>query len=118
MDTNQLVNPMEEDKLRILLIGSGGREHALAWKLSQSPLVDCIKVVPGNGGTAAGLPKVQNASTVNPDDFESLLAFAKEQRVNLVVPGPEAPLVAGIESVFREGEQRHRKFPLSVLTGL
>jgi phosphoribosylamine--glycine ligase/phosphoribosylformylglycinamidine cyclo-ligase len=95
---------MEEEKLRILLIGSGGREHALAWKLSQSPLVDSVKVAPGNGGTATGISKVQNVSNVDPNDFRSLLAFAKEHGVNLVVPGPEVPLVAGIESVFRAGE--------------
>lgn len=98
---------MEEEKLRILLIGSGGREHALAWKLSQSPLVESVKVVPGNGGTATGISKVQNISNVDPDDFQSLLAFAKEHTINMVVPGPEIPLVAGIESVFRAGEHDH-----------
>ena len=94
---------MEEEKLRILLIGSGGREHALAWKLSQSPHVDSIRVVPGNGGTATGISKVQNITNVDPNDFRRLLEFAKEHGVNLVVPGPEVPLVAGIESIFRAG---------------
>lgn len=106
---------MEAEKLRILLIGGGGREHALAWKLSQSPLVDSIKVVPGNGGTAAGLPKVQNITNVNPDDFQGLVAFARENEVNLVVPGPEAPLVTGIGDVFRAGGRSHS---ISVLRGL
>ena len=92
------------DRLRILLIGSGGREHALAWKLSQSPRVDTIYVVPGNGGTARGLKKVENVDTVKADDFPGLVAFAKENNVNLVVPGPEATLVAGIESHFRKGK--------------
>ncbi len=108
---------MEVEKLRILLIGSGGREHALAWKLSQSPLVESIRVVPGNGGTATCLPKVQNVSNVDPDDFASLLAFAKGHEVNLVVPGPEVPLVAGIESIFRAGESGHFAPISPVLTG-
>ncbi|KAK5654137.1 hypothetical protein OQA88_7568 [Cercophora sp. LCS_1] len=87
--------------LRILLIGNGGRENALAWKLSQSPLVESIIAVPGNGGTA-GLPKVTNNTTVSDDDFPGLVELAKEERINLVVPGPEAPLVAGIEGYFRD----------------
>lgn len=88
--------------LRILLIGNGGREHALAWKLSQSPRVEAIFAVPGNGGTAA-CPKVTNitATTADPDDFPGLVRFAQSNNVNLVVPGPEAPLVAGIERFFR-----------------
>lgn len=94
---------MEGERIRILLIGSGGREHALAWKLSQSPRVEFIKVVPGNGGTAAGLPKVQNVADVNPEDFSSLLAFASDNKVNLVVPGPEMFLVAGIGDLVRAG---------------
>ncbi|KAL8708279.1 MAG: hypothetical protein Q9220_006856 [cf. Caloplaca sp. 1 TL-2023] len=89
------------DRLRILLIGNGGREHALAWKLSQSPRVDSIQVVPGNGGTARALKNVRNVETVKADDFPGLVAFAKENRINLVVPGPEVPLVKGIESHFR-----------------
>lgn len=90
--------------LRILLVGNGGREHALAWKLSQSPRVDVIFVVPGNGGTAQGLPNVKNIPQVKPDDFPGLVVFAKAQDVNLVIPGSEAPLVNGIQGVFRAGE--------------
>ena len=93
---------MDGDQLRILLVGSGGREHALAWKLAQSPLVDAIYAVPGNGGTAL-VPKVDNVNHVSPDDFPALLAFARQHAVNLVVPGPEVPLVAGIGSFFRAG---------------
>ena len=100
------------DRLRILLVGNGGREHALAWKLSQSPRVDIIYVVPGNGGTARGLKKVENVDTVKADDFPGLVAFAKEYNVNLLVPGPEAALVAGIESHFRKGKCK-RKSTLS-----
>ncbi|KAJ4292183.1 Bifunctional purine biosynthetic protein ADE1 [Collariella sp. IMI 366227] len=87
--------------LRILLIGNGGREHALAWKLAQSPLVESIVAVPGNGGTAS-LPKVTNNVTVSADDFPGLVEFAKKNGINLVVPGPEAPLVDGIEGFFRD----------------
>ncbi|KAK9325867.1 phosphoribosylglycinamide synthetase [Lipomyces orientalis] len=87
--------------LRILLVGSGGREHALAWKLAQSPLVEHIWVAPGNGGTARGLSKVENVS-IDSADFSSLVNFAVEKSVNLVVPGPEQPLVDGIETQFRK----------------
>lgn len=86
--------------LRVLLIGNGGREHALAWKLSQSPRVESIIAVPGNGGTA-GLPKVTNDSSLAADDYNGLVALAQKNKVNLVVPGPEAPLVDGVEGYFR-----------------
>jgi len=90
------------EDLIILLVGNGGREHALAWKLNQSPRVKSILVVLGNGGTGAGtLEKVKNIDNVKGDDFAALMKFAKENEVNLVVPGPEAPLVAGIESACR-----------------
>ncbi|KAH6671625.1 phosphoribosylamine-glycine ligase [Plectosphaerella plurivora] len=87
--------------MRILLIGNGGREHALAWKLSQSPLVERIYAVPGNGGTAT-CPKTTNIDSVAADDYPALVTFAKSNLVNLVVPGPEAPLVDGVESFFRD----------------
>ncbi|KAF3769675.1 phosphoribosylamine-glycine ligase activity protein [Cryphonectria parasitica EP155] len=85
--------------IRILLIGNGGREHALAWKLSQSPLVESIIVVPGNGGTAT-CPKTTNETSVSAEDFRGLVSFAQSRNINLVVPGPEQPLVDGIESFF------------------
>ncbi|PKS12928.1 hypothetical protein jhhlp_000269 [Lomentospora prolificans] len=91
--------------IRILLIGNGGREHALAWKLAQSPRVESILAVPGNGGTAL-CPKVTNVTDVNPDDFPGLVAFARSKNINLVVPGPEAPLVAGISEHFRDANIR------------
>ena len=88
--------------LIVLLVGNGGREHALAWKLNQSQRVKKIFVVPGNGGTGSGnLDKVENINHVKAEDFDALMAFAKEKEVNLVVPGPEAPLVAGIEGACR-----------------
>ncbi|KAI9779263.1 MAG: hypothetical protein M1839_007515 [Geoglossum umbratile] len=89
------------EPLRVLLVGGGGREHALAWKLSQSPLVEEIFVVPGNGGTVAGLAKVSNVVTTPADDYPGLVDLARSLRVNLVVPSPEGPLVDGIEGYFR-----------------
>jgi phosphoribosylamine--glycine ligase/phosphoribosylformylglycinamidine cyclo-ligase len=88
------------EPLRILLVGNGGREHALAWKLSQSPRVESIIVVPGNGGTG-NCPKVTNLDFAA-DDYPALVALAKEREINLVVPGPEAPLVDGISDYFRQ----------------
>ncbi|KAG6832526.1 hypothetical protein H0H92_000155 [Tricholoma furcatifolium] len=86
--------------VRILLLGNGGREHALAWKLAQSDLLDCLYVCPGNGGTA------QEPKTVNVDisatDFPRLVDFAVKNKVDLVVPGPEQPLVDGVETHFRK----------------
>ncbi|KAF8215967.1 bifunctional purine ADE1 [Mycena galopus ATCC 62051] len=87
--------------IRILLLGAGGREHSLAWKLSQSPLVQHIFVCPGNGGTNH-LPKTTNISSVSAADFPALVAFASENQVNLLVPGPEQPLVDGVEAYFRK----------------
>ncbi len=96
-------------KLRVLLVGNGGREHAIAWKLLQSPLLECIFVVPGNGGTA-NLAKVTNVPTIKQEDFPALAQFAKENAVNLVVPGPEAPLVTGIVDYFQAHAQGIRCF--------
>jgi phosphoribosylamine--glycine ligase/phosphoribosylformylglycinamidine cyclo-ligase len=87
--------------LRILLIGNGGREHALAWKLAQSPLVESIIAVPGNGGTAR-VPKTTNDDSVSADNYPGLVDLARKNGVNLVVPGPEAPLVDGVEGFFRD----------------
>ncbi|PFH56863.1 hypothetical protein XA68_15845 [Ophiocordyceps unilateralis] len=89
--------------LRILLIGNGGREHALASKLSQSRRVETIFAVPGNGGTAT-CPKTNNVSSVSADDFAALVDFARANGVNLVVPGPEAPLVDGAQAFFRDAQ--------------
>ncbi|CDO73468.1 hypothetical protein BN946_scf185013.g103 [Trametes cinnabarina] len=86
--------------LRILVVGSGGREHALAWKLSQSPRVDQIFVCPGNGGTAHE-SKTANVN-LSASDFPALVDFALKNDISLVLPGPEQPLVDGIESHFRK----------------
>ena len=88
------------EDLRILLIGNGGREHALAWKLSLSPRVSRIFVAPGNGGTAQGLAKVSNVA-IAVDDFVGLVDFARNSHVNLVAPGPEVPLVLGLTDYFK-----------------
>ncbi|KAH9044373.1 aminoimidazole ribonucleotide synthetase [Lactarius pseudohatsudake] len=86
--------------LRILVLGGGGREHALAWKLQQSSIVSQIFLCPGNGGTEWS-SKVSNVNL--PDQsFQSLVKWAVTNDVNLVVPGPEQPLVDGIESHFRK----------------
>jgi len=86
---------------RILLVGNGGREHALAWKLQQSPLVQHIYVAPGNGGTASIGHNVSNVA-LSQDNFGELVKFAVDKKITLVVPGPEAPLVEGITDYFRE----------------
>jgi phosphoribosylamine---glycine ligase len=85
--------------MKVLVIGSGGREHALAWKLGQSPQVDEVIVAPGNAGTAHE-PGVRNAD-VAMDDLDGLLQLAKRERIGLTVVGPEVPLVAGVVDRFR-----------------
>ncbi len=80
--------------MQLLLIGNGGREHALAWKLAQSPRVTRVLVAPGNGGTAL-LPKCENRD-VGVEDMAGLVALAQAEAVDLVMVGPEAPLVAGV----------------------
>jgi phosphoribosylamine--glycine ligase len=90
------------DQLRVLLVGNGGREHAIAWKLLQSPRIEHIYVCPGNGGTATISSKVTNVTSVKDTDFPALVDFAQEKKVNLLIPGPEAPLVAGIVDHFAQ----------------
>ena len=103
---------MASEQLRILIVGNGGREHAYAWKLSESPLVDIVYVAPGNGGTGLGTnSKITNAN-VKGDDYPGLVAFAQKNQVNLVVPGPEAPLVDGIQGYFQAGESTFSFFLL------
>jgi len=84
--------------MKVLVIGSGGREHALAWKLLQSPKVQMVYVAPGNGGTAAD-PRLRNVPI---DDFAALADFVQTEKIVLTVVGPEAPLAAGVVDVFRE----------------
>jgi phosphoribosylamine--glycine ligase len=82
--------------LKTLVVGSGGREHALAWKLAASPLVEHVYCAPGNGGTALE-PGVTNLSSASP---EALLAFAEAEQIGLTLIGPEAPLAAGLADRF------------------
>ena len=84
--------------MNILIIGSGGREHALAWKAAQSPLADTVYVAPGNAGTALE-PAVENAD-VDISDFQALIAFALNKEIGLTIVGPEAPLVSGVVDAF------------------
>jgi phosphoribosylamine--glycine ligase len=85
--------------MNVLIIGSGGREHALAWKAAQSPLADRVFVAPGNAGTARE-PRIENVP-IDALDIEGLRRFARENDVGLTIVGPEAPLVAGIVDAFR-----------------
>jgi phosphoribosylamine---glycine ligase len=85
--------------MKILVIGSGGREHALAWKLAQSKRVSEVIVAPGNAGTA-GEPHMRNAE-VAADDIEGLLRLARDESIALTVVGPEVPLVLGLVDKFR-----------------
>jgi phosphoribosylamine---glycine ligase len=82
--------------MNILLIGNGGREHALAWKIKQSPLCDRLFVAPGNAGTALVAENIE----IGTEDFHQLGQFCQENQVELVVVGPEAPLVKGIRDYF------------------
>ncbi len=84
--------------MKVLIIGGGGREHALAWKSAQSPLVDEVLVAPGNAGTA-NEPRVRNVA-VSAGDIDALLALAREEHVDLTIVGPEQPLVDGIVDRF------------------
>ena len=86
--------------MKVLVIGSGGREHALAWKCAQSDTVNEVLVAPGNAGTALE-PKVRNVP-VSADDIEALARLAASESVDLTIVGPEAPLVAGITDRFEE----------------
>ncbi len=90
--------------MKILIVGSGGREHALAWRCAQDPQVTEVVVAPGNAGTAVE-PKLSNAP-VAADDIPGLLALAQEQKIDLTIVGPEQPLVAGIVDRFDEAGQR------------
>jgi phosphoribosylamine---glycine ligase len=83
--------------MKVLVIGNGGREHALAWKLAQSPKVQVVYVAPGNGGTALDA-RLENVPIT---DIAELAEFAQREKVVLTVVGPEAPLAAGVVDLFR-----------------
>lgn len=90
--------------MKVLVIGSGGREHSLAWRAAQSNTVDKVFVAPGNAGTSAEA-KLENVA-IDPLDFPALAAFAAQENIGLTIVGPEAPLVGGIVDYFQE-----RKLP-------
>ena len=84
--------------MKILIVGSGGREHTLAWKISQSPKVKQIFCAPGN----AGISKFAECIAIPADDLENLAAFAQKEAIDLTVVGPEAPLSSGIVDLFEK----------------
>lgn len=88
--------------MKVLIVGSGGREHALAWKIHQSPFLSKLYVAPGNAGIAG----IAECVPLPPDDLEGLARFAREKAIDLTIVGPEAPLAAGIVDRFRREEQR------------
>ncbi|MDX5333898.1 MAG: phosphoribosylamine--glycine ligase [Gammaproteobacteria bacterium] len=90
--------------MKVLIIGGGGREHALAWKAAQSPRVEQVFVAPGNAGTAREA-KVRNVA-IGAEDIPALFRFAQDEAIDLTIVGPEAPLVAGAVDTFRDGGLR------------
>ncbi len=86
--------------MKILVVGNGGREHALVWKLARSPLVTDVFCAPGNAGTALD---GQNLD-INANDVARLIKFSKTEQIDLTVIGPEAPLVAGMVDAFEDAE--------------
>ncbi|MDR1483241.1 MAG: phosphoribosylamine--glycine ligase [Planctomycetaceae bacterium] len=85
--------------MNVLVVGSGGREHALAWKIAESPRVNRVFVAPGNAGTATESNDIENVK-IGELDFASLIKFSKQNKVSLTVVGPETPLCAGIVDAF------------------
>ena len=92
--------------MKVLIVGSGGREHAIAWKVAQSPKVDKIYCAPGN----AGIEEYAECVNIKAMEFERLAAFAKEKEIDLTVVGMDDPLVGGIVDVFEAQGQKHRRF--------
>ena len=82
--------------MKVILLGSGGRESALAWKMKQSPLLEKLYIAPGNGGTDAFGTNV----AISPTDFEALAEFVDREGIDLIVAGNEDPLVAGLADAF------------------
>jgi phosphoribosylamine-glycine ligase len=105
-------------RLRILILGSGGREHALAWKLSRDERVTDVVVAPGNAGTKTKgkmskdkIPQDKISSTLDAipinrqDNFKDLLAWAKDMKFNLVIPGDQRLVFEGLGELFKKGKQ-------------
>ena len=87
--------------MKLLLLGSGGREHALAWKIAQSPKIEKLFIAPGNAGTTNAGENVD----IKADDFESIKKFCLDEQIDMVVVGPEDPLVKGVYDFFKNDEQ-------------
>lgn len=92
-----LILPQRSDTMKILILGSGGREHAFAWKIAQSPLCSGLFIAPGNAGTS----QIAQNIAIEATDFDKLADFIAENNIKLVVVGPEAPLVAGFTDFIR-----------------
>jgi len=88
--------------MRVLVVGGGGREHALVWKIAQSPQVDTLYAAPGN----AGISEHAECLDIGAEDIDGLLELARGQGIDLTVVGPEVPLVAGVVDRFREAGLR------------
>ena len=86
--------------MKLLLLGSGGREHALAWKIAQSPKIEKLYIAPGNAGTR----EVGENVAIKADDFDAIKQFTLDNDIQMVVVGPEDPLVKGIYDYFRNDE--------------
>src|SRR6267154_2708077 len=84
--------------MKVLVIGKGGREHALVWKLAQSPRVEKVFCAPGNTGTALDGINV----SIDPAEFDKLIRFVKKEKIGLTVVGPEDPLASGIVDAFQK----------------
>lgn len=90
--------------MKLLLLGSGGREHALAWKIAQSPKIEKLYIAPGNAGTSS----VGENVNIKADDFSSIKAFVLDNNINMVVVGPEDPLVKGIYDYFQNDSELNK----------
>jgi phosphoribosylamine--glycine ligase len=88
--------------MRILIVGSGGREHALAWKIAQSPRLSHLYVAPGNAGTS----RLAENVPVQANDIAELVAFANRKDIDLVIVGPEVPLAAGLADALRDAGRK------------
>ena len=91
---------IKNDKINVLLLGNGGREHAIAWKLRQRPYIAELFIAPGNAGTSLIGTNIDNSLT----DPDTLVEYAKENNIGLTVVGPEAPLALGVVNVFRKAK--------------
>ena len=90
--------------MNIIILGSGGREHAFAWKLKQSPICNHLWVAPGNGGSK----QVAQNIAIDPSDFSAIKSFVLKESIDMVVVGPEVPLVEGIYDFFMDDQSLNK----------